>query len=166
MKKNLFYSFLVVCCLLGSCKKGVDTAPKSYNPETLLTAINALRATGCVCGSGTSTKVMPPVRPAVWNSLLEKAAQYHSDDMEMQNYYSHGSKDGRGLGTRVSAVGYKWGGLGEAIGGADTDEHFIEGIQKSQGHCEGMMSADWYEIGIARSGVGYRYTYVMATPAR
>lgn len=163
MKKNVFYSFLVACCLFGSCKKSADVAPKEYDAAKLMTLINALRATGCTCGSATDNSAMPAVRPAVWNDLLERAAQLHSEDMEAQNYFSHTSKDGRTLGTRVDAVGYKWGGLGEAIGaGQTTEESFISSIKGSRGHCEGMMSKDWYQIGIGRKG--NKWTYVMGQP--
>ncbi len=165
MKKNVFYSLLVACCLLGSCKKSADVVPKEYDAAKLMTLINALRASGCTCGSGTTTKVKPAVRPAVWNDLLEKAGQLHSDDMEAQNYFSHTSKDGRTFDQRIVATGYKLSGGGEAIGsGQTTEESFISSIQGSLGHCEGMMSADWYEIGIGRKG--NKWTYVMATPAK
>ena len=172
MKKNVFHSFafaLVACCLLGSCKKSADAVvpvvPKEYDSAKFLTLVNALRKAGCTCGSGTDTKAMPAVRPAVWNDLLEKAALLHSEDMVANNYFSHTSKDGRELDTRVKAVGYKYSGLAEAVGAGQTsEEDFIQSVQGSRGHCEGMMSKDWYEIGIARKG--NKWTYVMATPAK
>ena len=174
MKKNVFYSFafaLVACCLLGSCKKSEDAVapvvvvPKEFDAAKLMTLINALRATGCTCGSATDNSAMPAVRPAVWNDLLEKAAQLHSDDMVAQNYFSHTSLDGRTPDKRVEAVGYKWSGLGEAVGAGQTsEESFISSVKGSRGHCEGMMSANWYEIGIGRKD--NKWTYVMATPAK
>ena len=166
MNKNVFYSLLVACCLFGSCKKSADNvAPKEYDAAKLMTLINALRASGCTCGSGATTEATPSVRPAVWNDLLEKAAQLHSEDMEAQNYFNHTSKDGRTFDKRIDAQGYKHSGAGENIGsGQTTEEIFINAVQGSLGHCKNMMNKDFYEIGIGRKG--NKWTYVMATPQK
>ncbi|MBK9016185.1 MAG: CAP domain-containing protein [Saprospiraceae bacterium] len=53
--------------------------------QTMLNDVNRLRAKGCHCGR----KYMPPVKPLIWNTRLEKAALAHANDMERNEFFDH-----------------------------------------------------------------------------
>ena len=114
---------------------------------TTLARINAVRAAGADCGVDGVRAPVPALR---WNAALTTAASAHSADMAALNYFAHTSADGRTLGTRASAAGYTWSGLGEniAAGYAGIDS-VMNGWVDSDGHCANLMNANFTEVGVA-----------------
>ena len=114
--------------------------------------INHVRHKGCTCG----TTFMPSASPLVWNDELETAAIGHAKDMARKNYFSHTSKDGRSMETRIVAAGYFFKGfksfmIGENIAfGQSSIDEVTDGWFKSEGHCKNLMNPGFKEVGVAQ----------------
>jgi uncharacterized protein YkwD len=121
--------------------------------QEILKEVNALRKKGCYCGDN----YMPPVKAVSWNRLLERSAFLHAKDMHEKKYFSHIDRNGKDIGDRVHAVGYKWIFIGENIaeGQANIDE-LMEDWLKSETHCKLMMNSNFEEMGVSN----YQYTWV------
>lgn len=142
----IFYSFLYI-----SCQKELATeAPLTEDLSvTMLEKVNALRSSGCNCG----TTYMPPVRHLQWNEYLELAAQHHADDMYHNNYFNHISLTGSSPIQRAEEAGYRGPYIMENIGkGAAFLDAVMIAWQNSEGHCLAMMDSLHTVIGAARSG--------------
>lgn len=127
----------------------VPVFENNVNKDLLLTLVNNVRTKGCNCGS----KVMPPVAPLSWNLYLELAAAKHSKDMTDRKYFAHNSPNGVTPQARIADAGYKASWSGENIAsGPSTEQDVINGWVKSEKHCENMMSANYKEMAVARSG--------------
>lgn len=119
--------------------------------EEFLQRINAVRRTGCNCG----TQRMAPAPPLVWNNQLEDAAEGHAKDMARKKYFSHESKDGRHIQDRIMNAGYNYKGyrsfaIAENIAyGQRSIEEVQNGWFKSPGHCKNLMNPDLKEVGVA-----------------
>jgi uncharacterized protein YkwD len=136
----------------------------SFNSE-MLVAVNQLRVSGTTCGG----ESMPPVKPLVWNTKLEKAAVAHTIFMNETNNFSHQGKNGSWPEDRIKAAGYEYDRVGENIGKGYKDiPAAILGWKESTGHCKQMMSADVTEIGAAKVGAywcqKYGKPFVKITP--
>jgi uncharacterized protein YkwD len=132
--------------------------PKPVNKKILLQMVNQVRQKGCKCGD----TYYPATTSLGWNPQLEQAALVHSNDMYVNNYFSHASKDGSKAGNRIDKAGYSWKTYGENIAfgyGSETD--VVKGWLKSPGHCKNIMSKSFKEMGVAR--VGDYWTQVFAT---
>jgi uncharacterized protein YkwD len=118
-----------------------------------LNPINAKRARGCNCGS----TYMKPVAPLNWNNQLANAATEHAYDMYRNRYFSHDSRDGRDMETRLLKAGYNYKGyqsytIGENIAyGQQSIEEVLAGWFKSKEHCKNLMNPAFTEIGIAET---------------
>jgi uncharacterized protein YkwD len=113
----------------------------------MLSAVNAYRRKGATCGANGTFAAAPDL---AWNAALTQAAAAHSDDMVSHNLFSHTGSDGSTLGTRATAAGYVWSGLGENIAaGQATVTDVVDGWMKSDGHCANLMNASYREIGAA-----------------
>jgi len=128
----------------------VNTSPAftgNVNKATLLQLVNNVRQSGCTCGS----TVMPPVAPVTWNDQLTIAAFNHSNDMFLNNYFSHAGLNGSSAGSRITAAGYVWSTYGENIAkGYSSEQAVMDGWIKSEGHCKNIMSSLFKEVGVAR----------------
>ena len=132
--------------------------PKPVNKKLLLQLINQVRQKGCKCGD----TFYPATTSLGWNPQLEQAALVHSNDMYVNNYFSHASKDGSKAGNRIDKAGYSWKTYGENIAfGYRTESDVVKGWLKSPGHCKNIMSKSFKEMGVAR--VGDYWTQVFAT---
>lgn len=138
----------------GTAKPKTATASRkivsdgSFNSE-MLVAVNQLRVSGTTCGG----ESMPPVKPLVWNTKLEKAAVAHTAYMNETNNFSHQGKNGSWPEDRIKAIGYEYDRVGENIGKGYKDiPAAITGWKESTGHCKQMMSAEVTEIGAAKVG--------------
>ncbi len=134
--------------------KGTDLTPQSsalpvsFNNQ-MLAAVNALRKSGVNCGG----EMMPPVKPLVWNSKLEKASVIHVADMDKNDHFSHVGTDGSLPDDRIKATGYEWAQVGENIGRGYKDvAAAVKGWKESANHCKQMMSAEVTQIGAAQKG--------------
>lgn len=113
----------------------------------MLAAVNAYRRKGATCGANGSFPAAPDL---VWNAALTQAAVAHSDDMVAGNFFSHTGSNGSTVGTRVTAAGYAWRGVGENIAaGQGTVTAVVDGWMKSDGHCANLMNAAYRDIGVA-----------------
>ncbi|MES2266187.1 MAG: CAP domain-containing protein [Bacteroidota bacterium] len=121
--------------------------------QQFLDLINETRGKGCKCGN----TWYPPAPPMVWNDDLEQAAKGHAKDMARQNYFSHESKDGRTMNTRIVTAGYVFKGwrsfaIGENIAFGQTSiPEVMAGWFKSEGHCKNLMNPGFKEVGVAES---------------
>ncbi len=119
---------------------------RKTTPE-ILSLVNQARATGRTCGD---KGYFPPVPPIAWNEALAQAALAHSTDMAAKAYFEHKGKDGKRVGSRVSATGYNWSNVGENIAlGQTSVRDAMEAWLKSPLHCENIMSPKFEEIGVA-----------------
>jgi len=126
-----------------------NTVVYNVNKATILELVNAVRASGCNCGS----TAMPPVPAVSWNDQLAKAAYDHSVDMKANNYFSHTGLNGSTAGQRITAAGYNWSYYGENIAdGYTTEQDVINGWLGSEGHCKNIMSANFKDMGVGREG--------------
>jgi Cysteine-rich secretory protein family/K319L-like, PKD domain/Divergent InlB B-repeat domain len=84
---------------------------------------------------------------------LTEAARDHSEDMALQDYFSHTSLDGRTVPDRITAAGYSYNTYGENIaGGQPTPEDVIDAWMSSSGHRANILNPNFCDI-----GVGYAY---------
>ena len=135
--------------------------------ETVLQQVNVARAAARSCGA----KAMHAVPTLAWSKALAEAAEHHSVDMAARNYFDHVTPEGRRVGQRVSAQGYKWKTVGENLAGGDASvARVLAGWLKSPEHCANLMNAAYSEIGVAcvrepASKWENYWTMVLATPA-
>jgi uncharacterized protein YkwD len=134
--------------------------------EAVLQEVNALRASGQVCGR----QSMAPAPPLVWNDVLFSAAARHSRDMAQRNYFDHVTPEGTRIAQRASAEGYNWRSVAENIAGGDTDvDSVVSGWRASSGHCSAMLDPKYTEVGVAcvqRSGTKWGTYWTMVLGKR
>ena len=112
--------------------------------DEFLAAVNQARSVSQVCG------VAPygPAPPVSWSDNLAMAAFLHSEDMALNNFFSHTGSGGSSPGQRISRQGYPWRTYGENIAvGYPTVSAVIQGWLGSEGHCRNLMDPDFTEIG-------------------
>ncbi|MDN5286564.1 MAG: transporter [Mucilaginibacter sp.] len=144
MKKIVKFSMLL-CLIFYGCKK--DPVPAEDIQKEMLAAVNALRTTGCTCG----TTNMPPVPAVIWNDKLQVAAAAHAKDMVVNNYFDHIAPDGSSPIQRAQEAGYTGMYIGENIGsGYNNIQQVIDAWKKSEDHCKAMMDSLYIELGAAR----------------
>jgi uncharacterized protein YkwD len=129
----------------------------------ILQKINDLRDEGCKCGK----EYQKPVARLVWNDLLAKTALNHAIEMEKYNNFSHRSIDGKDIGDRLDAAGYKWRYAGEnlAEGQKSFDEAFRDWV-KSPTHCKMLMNENMKEMGLSRHGKYWVQHFGTLMPAK
>ncbi len=92
--------------------------------------------------------------PAVtFNEKLYNAAQGHSQNMALLDFFDHIGKDSSSPADRVAAAGYQASAVGENIAaGYSTPAAVVAGWMGSAGHRANILNCNWKEI-----GVGYYY---------
>lgn len=91
--------------------------------------------------------------PLTVNVQLTRAAETHSQNMALQDFFSHTGLDGSQPGDRAKASGYTSTFVGENIGaGYSTPEEALQGWLNSPGHRANILNPEYREIGI-----GYYY---------
>jgi hypothetical protein len=89
--------------------------------------------------------------PVTLNYELGAAAEYHSVDMAMNNYFGHYALDGTDAGTNIQNFGYTGFPYAENIAaGMATAQEVLIGWQNSPDHNATMTSPQYTEIGIGR----------------
>ena len=101
---------------------------------------------------------LPPLQV---DSQLHAAALGHSEDMALNDYFSHTSLDNRDPGDRITQAGYAWNTYGENIAaGYSTPTAVVEGWMNSPGHRANILRSSFCDIGV---GLAYsaasRYRY-------
>ncbi len=91
---------------------------------------------------------------------LERAARAHSADMIAHDYFSHRSRSGASLASRLrpfgyGATGYSTWSCGEVIGwgkGLAGDPHVVfRQWMKSAGHRQVILARSWRDVGVGRA---------------
>lgn len=110
--------------------------------------------------------------PLRHDPALAAAADKHSEDMALKNYFSHVEPDGGRLADRIRDEGYSFRAAGENIAaGYDTPEAVVAAWLNSSGHRANILNSNYTEIGIGfyRDTPEDRYdeywTQVFATPS-
>jgi uncharacterized protein YkwD len=112
--------------------------------DEFLATVNQARSVTQECG----TTPYGPAPPVSWSENLAMAAYLHSEDMALNNFFSHTGSDGSSAGQRISRQGYPWRAYGENIAvGYPTISSVIQGWLGSEGHCRNLMDPDFTEIG-------------------
>jgi serralysin len=87
--------------------------------------------------------------PLTLNTQLGNAAETHSQNMALQDFFSHTGKDGSSIGSRITATGYQFSAAAENIGaGYSTPEQVLAGWMNSSGHRANILNPNLKEIGI------------------
>jgi len=143
MYKNWFI-LIAAFTLLPACKK--ESNIERDIKEPMLAAVNALRQSGCTCGS----TQMPPVKPLAWNEKLAAAALAHARDMDANNYFSHISPGGTSPIQRAMVTGYTGEYVLENIAkGYTSIGPLMQAWQQSEEHCKAIMDSLQTEMGAA-----------------
>ncbi|MEO1377564.1 MAG: CAP domain-containing protein [Cyanobacteria bacterium J06635_10] len=100
-----------------------------------------------------SYRIQEGLQPLTLNTNLSSAAQSHSIDMAVNDFFSHEGSNGSTSGDRAAAAGYELPRVGENIAaGHITAEEVVRGWMNSPGHRASILNPDFQEI-----GVGYHY---------
>ncbi|EAW38663.1 CAP domain-containing protein [Lyngbya sp. PCC 8106] len=87
--------------------------------------------------------------PLSLNSQLVMAAENHSENMALQDFFDHQGVNGDDVSDRISIIGYNYFTAGENIGaGYSTPETVVEGWINSPGHRANLLNPDFTEIGV------------------
>jgi len=87
--------------------------------------------------------------PLIFNTQLLNAAATHSQNMALQDFFSHTGKDGSSLASRISATGYQFSAAAENIAaGVSTPEQVVSSWMNSSGHRANIFNPNLKEIGI------------------
>jgi len=112
--------------------------------DEFLAAVNQARSVNRSCGN----TPCGPAPPVSWSGNLAMAAYLHSEDMALNNLFSHTGSDGSSPGQRFSRQGYPWRTYGENIAvGYPTVSSVLQGWLGSEGHCRNLMNPAFTEIG-------------------
>ncbi len=125
--------------------------------SAVVSLVNAYRASPQVCGAA----AFPAVGALSWNGALAYAAEVHSNDMAINNYFDHPDANGVRIGGRASAAGYSYGSVGENIAGGQTSaSQVVAAWMASESHCKNIMTASFYDIGVScKTTSTSTYTY-------
>lgn len=83
------------------------------------------------------------------NSLLDKAAQRHAEDMLARGYFAHKSPAGKTVRERARSAGYQWHSIGENIAYGQTSVgEVMETWLNSPGHRKNILTPDFAELGV------------------
>jgi uncharacterized protein YkwD len=104
-------------------------------------ALGAIRAAVvCEINDERAARGLPPLRAS---ERLDQAAQRWSSRMVATHRFTHAS-----VGRRVTATGFRWSALGEAIAtGYDTPQRVVAGWMASVSHCRLVLSPTYTAIG-------------------
>jgi uncharacterized protein YkwD len=160
MQTHAFFSFLLLLFMFApdatsqttnvAANPSYDVIPATVNRTKMLQLVNAVRRKGCQCGD----TFYNPAPPLSWNTQLETAAYYHTDDMTKNKFFSHYAPDGSRGGNRLERAGYRWKTYGENIGqGYKTEKEMLDGWLASPSHCKNIMNNTFKEMGVARIGI-------------
>ncbi|MEG4855054.1 CAP domain-containing protein [Microcoleus sp. B5-D4] len=87
--------------------------------------------------------------PLTLNTQLLNAAENHSQNMAMQDFFSHTGKDGSSFTSRITATGYQFSAAAENIAaGSSTPEQVVSSWMNSSGHRTNILNPNLKEIGI------------------
>lgn len=89
----------------------------------------------------------------VISSKLKQAADRHSADMALHDFFSHTGSDGSSMVDRIVQTGYNYSTLAENIAaGYSTPQQVVDGWMNSDGHRANILNCNLRE-----TGIGYYY---------
>lgn len=91
--------------------------------------------------------------PLTFNPLLATAAQNHSEDMALHDYFSHTGLDGSSPFDRINSTGYQFSAAAENIAaGQSTPESamasWMNEVPPNDGHRRNILNPDYRDIGV------------------
>lgn len=102
-------------------------------------------------------------QPLKMNAKLVAAAEFHANDMNDNNFFSHTGSNGSSVSNRVENQGYSWSGVAENIAnGQRTVQQVHDTWMNSPGHKRNILNANYTEVGMAR--VANLWVQVFARP--
>jgi uncharacterized protein YkwD len=120
--------------------------PPASATEQVVALVNQARA-AAGCG------------PVSVNGALTAAAQAHSDDMGVNDYFSHTSQDGRTFDQRIRAAGYSGGYVGENIArGQRSAQAVHDAWMASSGHRRNILDCGFTAIGVGLHAATWTWT--------
>lgn len=112
--------------------------------------------------------------PVTVSQQLTAAAQGHSEDMALNDFFSHTGSNGSQFWQRIEAAGYQYWSAGENIAaGYHTAQAVMDGWMGSSGHRANILNCDYREIGVGyyllesdtgTVNYGHYWTQVLARP--
>lgn len=95
------------------------------------------------------------------DELVSEVAYLHSKDMHDQQYFSHESKDGKGLKERIEAKNIYYLGAGENIAAQHSDAlAAVQGWLNSKGHRETMLNDQYNYLGVGVYRLYYTQNFI------
>lgn len=91
------------------------------------------------------------LQPLSFEPHLLEAAETHSQNMALQDFYSHTGADGSDFTDRMEAAGFQFQGRSaeNIAAGHTTPESVVEGwMNSTQGHREAILNPDFTQIGV------------------
>ncbi|WP_062056792.1 CAP domain-containing protein [Aquimarina longa] len=90
-------------------------------------------------------------QPLKINTKLTAAAEFHANDMNDNNFFSHTGSNGSNAAERIDAQGYDWNSYGENIAhGQRSAQEVHDTWMNSEIHRGNILDSDYTEIGLAR----------------
>ncbi len=174
INRHYLIALVAIIPLLSSCNHETSINTNSsflcdtpaVVKQQMLSLVNAARASGQACNG----QIFTSTGAVTWSDALTAAAKVHSDDMAVNNFFSHRGSDGLQVGARVQAQGYVFISAGENIfaGAQDSGEAVRGWLASTTGHCEAIMNQNFREMGVActrnaNSEFGTYYTQVFGS---
>lgn len=101
------------------------------------------------------------VTPLSYDEIVSEVAYLHSKDMFDQKYFSHESKDGRGLKERLDQKSIHYLIAGENIAAQHSDAPaVIEGWLNSEGHRETLLNDQYNYLGVGVHRLYYTQNFI------
>jgi uncharacterized protein YkwD len=130
----------------------IGNDPNQIKPGMVLTIITVQTSQGSINRVIELTNIersKAGLPPLIFEPRLAAAAQRHSQDMALRDFFSHNNPDGRTAGDRAREAGYPFSFVGENLyAGLPTPEQVVAGWMKSEGHRRNILNRDYKEIGV------------------
>mgnify|MGYP001201268337 CR=1 FL=1 len=157
MRLLFLLTLLLAACESSPLQNAAQTYVRPVSQEvpdalgqTVLDAVNQLRAKGCHCPDN---KWYPPAPALRWNDLLAKSARRHALDMQKHNFFKHTGSDGSEFTDRIKSAGYHWQVAAENLAMGHNDAlDVVKNWETSEGHCQNLMHPELHEMGLAKAG--------------
>ncbi|MGB3655957.1 MAG: CAP domain-containing protein [Rivularia sp. (in: cyanobacteria)] len=131
----------------------VPATPISATPQSASTSVSSNPLIDQVVRLTNSYRGEYGLQPLTLNSNLSNSAQTHSQDMALNDFFSHTGSDNSKVSDRTQLAGYESYFVGENIAaGYITPEEVVRGWINSPGHRENILNPNYLEM-----GVGYHY---------